>query len=104
MFTTKMLLIKNMKMKILFLSRLAIIFNAVYLVDFLLRTKAVANTSNTGFVSLLGGWFISPILNLSLLAALILIKKPGENLPVPKWMWTLCLFFLLFQIIAFLFS
>ena len=89
--------------KVSFLSKLALIFNVVYIVDFLLRTKIVANNSGMEFVPLLGGWFISPILNLSLIFSLILVKKPGEKLPVPKWIWTVCLFFLLFQFVAFLF-
>ncbi len=89
--------------KISFLAKLALIFNVVYIVDFVLRTKIVANHSGMDFVPLLGGWIISPILNLSLMLSLIMIKKPNEPLPVPKWIWTICLFFLLFQFVAFLF-
>ncbi|MCU7695093.1 hypothetical protein ACFSPU_03825 [Haoranjiania flava] len=89
--------------RISFLSKLAIIFNALYAADFLLRTKIIANASGKAFISLSGGWIISPLLNLVLIFSLMMIKKENTPLPVPKWIWATCMFFLVFQVIAFLF-
>ena len=85
------------------LSKIAIIFNLIFIVDLLLRFKWLVNRFLEGPVGLLGGWLLAPIFNLALLFSILLIKRKGQPLPVATWIWVLCLCFLIFQTVLFLF-
>ena len=88
--------------KVGWLSKIAFIFNIIYIIDLLLRFKVVANNLSQGPIGLLGGWLLAPVFNLALLFSLLLLKKKNEPLPVAKWIWVFCLCCLIFQTVLFL--
>jgi len=88
--------------KVGWLSKIAFIFNIIYIIDLLLRFKVVANNLSQGPIGLLGGWLLAPVFNLALLFSLLLLKKSREPLPVAKWIWVFCLCCLIFQTVLFL--
>lgn len=94
---TKFFIVKNIQR----LARIAVILNVVYAVELMLKW-GIIRLREGQFIPVLGAFFLSPLCNLSLILALILIKKPNTPLPVSKWIWYSCLCVLLFQLFVFL--
>ncbi len=85
--------------KLLFLNRLALICNILFIVCLVFqRTRDLISSADVKSIIIILGWFISPFLNLAanLWAGILLVKK--QPLGVGSWLLVTNLLFFILQL------
>ncbi len=85
--------------KLLFLSRLALICNVLFLVCLLMqRMQGFEGYADINGMVIILGWFISPLLNLFACFSYVFVLAKKKQMPIPVWLVLANSLFLLLQI------
>ncbi len=90
--------------RLLFVGRVAFIFNLFFFVCLLIRhTHITIPVSLREFV-VIQGWILSVVFNIGFGLAVIMLRGRNKQIEVPRWLVRFNLFCMLFQVVYYLFS